>query len=128
MRGTNRKGANTTFPAPFNSMKHIFFLFSITTVAFAATRRCPRIPSTHCASLHNDVTCSGWSHKVRNERCLPKAVFPRPGPPRPRSQSLSSYIAIKVRNGATWLPHSHRNKAGAVVARKWCVVEGIRIE
>ena len=49
----------------FNSMKHIFFLFSITTVAFAATRRCPRIPSTHCASLHNDVTCSGWSHKVR---------------------------------------------------------------
>ena len=39
---------------------------------------------------------------------------------------ISDQISIKVRIGATRLPHSHRNKAGAVVARKWCKVEGNR--
>ena len=57
--------ANLTFPTSHDNMKHLpFFFFFTTTVALVAAWRCPAIPSTHCASLHKDVTCSGWSHKV----------------------------------------------------------------
>ena len=58
--------ANSPFPSSHNNMKHLlfFFFFFFTAVAFATASRCPNVPKTHCASLQNDVTCSGWSHKV----------------------------------------------------------------
>ena len=50
--------------ANINMRRNICFLFAIVAFAATAAGRCPGIPKTHCAALHSDVTCSGWSYKV----------------------------------------------------------------
>ena len=44
--------------------RNVCFLLAIVAFAATAAGRCPGIPKTHCAALHRDVTCSGWSYKV----------------------------------------------------------------